>query len=257
MKTQSLVNAAVAGVLGLSMAGAANATVVFGDGGTALQGVLDGITNATPANPSGNSNVNVVTDQFSPDQTWAITGSGGSISTLIIELAGFANGNSFGVYDATNPAKTVEVFSGPQGAGDQAALAILADGSVRVNLVDTGVDFAGNQFGFYLNVSDIGQRWYSNPVLNSDREDHMVAYQGNDSDVIEIPPFSAGTWTSSEYILAWEDLFGGLGSGTSDRDFTDFVVIVESVKPIPEPGILALLGLGLLGMVGGRRFTKA
>lgn len=110
MKTQSLVNAAVAGVLGLSMAGAANATVVFGDGGTALQGVLDGITNATPANPSGNSSVNVVTDQFSPDQTWAITGSGGSISTLIIELAGFANGNSFGVYDLANPANSVQIF---------------------------------------------------------------------------------------------------------------------------------------------------
>ncbi|MDR4652131.1 MAG: PEP-CTERM sorting domain-containing protein [Nitrosomonas sp.] len=49
--------------------------------------------------------------------------------------------------------------------------------------------------------------------------------------------------------------FGGFGG--SDRDFTDFVVIVESVNPIPEPGILALLGLGLLGMAGGRRFTKA
>ncbi|MDR4652129.1 MAG: hypothetical protein MRJ52_06990 [Nitrosomonas sp.] len=42
MKTQSyLVKTAVAGVLGLSMVGAANATVVFGDGGVALQDVLD------------------------------------------------------------------------------------------------------------------------------------------------------------------------------------------------------------------------
>ncbi len=254
MKTQSLVNAAVAGVLGLSMAGAANATVVFGDGGAALQGVLNNITNVTPANPSGNSSVNVVTDQFSPDQTWAITGSGGSISTLIIELAGFAGSNSFGIYDATDPSKTVEVFSGPQGAGAQASLAILADGSVILNIVnDTGVDFAGNAFGFYLNVAATGNRWYSDTTLNTDGLDHMAAYQGNDSDVIQIPPFSAGTWTSSEYILAWEDLHASV----SDLDYTDFVVIVESVKPIPEPGILALLGLGLLGMVGGRRFTKA
>ena len=254
MKTQSLVNAAVAGVLGLSMAGAANATVVFGDGGTALQGVLDGITNATPANPSGNSSVNVVTDQFSPDQTWAITGSGGSISTLIIELAGFANGNSFGVYDLANPANSVQIFSGAQGAGAQGSLAILADGSVVVNFVDSGIDFAsGNAFGFYLNVSDTGNRWHSNTALNIDGLDHMAAYQGNDCDLIQIPPFSAGVWTSSEYVLAWEDLHASV----SDLDYTDFVVIVESVKPIPEPGILALLGLGLLGMVGGRRFTKA
>lgn len=252
MKTQSyLVKTAVAGVLGLSMAGAANATVVFGDGGAALQGVLDGITVGPVA---GSSSVNVVTDQFSPDQLWAITGSGGSISTMIIELAGFAGSNSFGVYDSTNPANSVEIFSGPQGAGSQASLAILADGSVIVNFVDTGVDFAsGNTFGFYLNVAATGQRWYSETGLNTDGLDHMAAYQGNDSDVIQIPPFSAGVWTSSEYIMAWEDL----DASVSDLDYTDFVVIVESVKPIPEPGILALLGLGLLGLVGGRRFAKA
>lgn len=256
MKTQSLVNAAVAGVLGLSMAGAANADVVFGDGGTALQGVLNSITVGPVA---GSSSVNVVTDQFSPDHTWAITGSGGSISTLIIELAGFANGNSFGVYDLANPANSVQLFSGLQGQGDQAALAILADGSVRVNLVDTGVDFASNKFGFYLNVADTGNRWHSNTALNDDGMDHMAAYQGTNTDTIQVPPppfptpFGAGLWTNNEYILAWEDLHASI----ADRDYTDFVVIVESVKPIPEPGILALLGLGLLGMVGGRRFTKA
>jgi len=250
MKTQSsyLVKTAVAGVLGLSMVGAANATVVFGDGGTALQGVLDGITVGGP------SSTNVVTDQFSPDQTWAITGSGGSISTMIIELAGFAGSNSFGVYDSANPLNSVEIFSGPQGAGSQASLAILADGSVIVNFVDTGIDFAsGNAFGFYLNVAATGQRWYSDTALNTDGLDHMAAYQGNNVDTIQIPPFSAGLWTSNEYILAWEDL----DASVSDLDYTDFVVIVESVRPIPEPGILALLGLGLLGLVGGRRFTKA
>jgi PEP-CTERM motif len=248
MKTQSyLVKTAVAGVLGLSMAGSANAIVAFGDGGTALQGVLDNITVGGP------SSVNVVTDQFSPDHTWAITGSGGSISTMIIELAGFAGSNSFGVYDATNPANSVQIFSGPQGAGSQASLAILADGSVVVNFVDTGIDFAGgNAFGFYLNVAATGQRWYSDSALNTDGMDHMAAYQGNNVDTIQIPPFSAGTWTSNEYIQAWEDL----DASVADRDYTDFVVIVESVKPIPEPGILALLGLGLLGLVGGRRFTK-
>ncbi len=249
MKTQSyFVKTAVAGVLSLSMAGAANADVVFGDGGAALQGVLDGITVGGP------SSVNVVTDQFSPDQMWGITGSGGSISTLIIELADFANGNSFGVYDVANPANFVTIFTGAQGAGAQAALSILADGSVHVNFVDTGVDFAsGNQFGFFLNVADTGNRWYSENALNVDGMDHLAAYQGNDSDVVQIPPFSAGVWTSNEYILAWEDLHADV----SDKDYTDFVVMVESVRPMPEPGILALMGLGLLGFVGGRRFTKA
>ena len=80
----------------------------------------------------------------------------------------------------------------------------------------------------------------------------MYAYQGNDSDFLQIGTTAAGLFTDNEYIFAWEDLaFPG-----ADKDFTDFVVIAESVNPIPEPSMLALLGLGLLGFAGGRRLNK-
>lgn len=48
--------------------------------------------------------------------------------------------------------------------------------------------------------------------------------------------------------MAWEDLPGG-----GDTDYNDFVVITESVNPIPEPQMLALLGISLLGFLQGRR----
>lgn len=255
MKKESnvVLKTAVAAVFGLSMAGSAHA-VPFGDGGAALQGVLDGITVAPSPTP-GSSSVNVATDEIGDgiDSWWAITGAGGSVASIIIELAGFANGNELGVYDPTNPANNVTLFAGAAGAGDQVFMSIKVDGSVFVNNVDSGVDFNGNFFGYFLNVTNTGNTFYSDTNLNFDGLDHMASYQGTNTDTIQVPGIAPGLWTNNEFVMAWEDL----AAPVSDRDYTDMVLIVESVIPVPEPSILALLGLGMLGFVGSRRLNKA
>ena len=234
-------------VLCISTAPAKAATFGAG-GGASLQGVLDGIT--TAPNP-GVSSVNVLTDDIldTADSLWSITGAGGSTTTLIIELAGFSGTNTYGIYDAANPLNAVQLFAGAAGAGSQAVVSIKIDGSIFVNLLDTGVNFAaGNSFGFYLDAT-VGSGnpaaiYYSDSSLNADGNfDHMYAYQGTNTDTVQLTGLAPGLWTNNEYVFAWEDLWGG-----GDKDFDDFVVMVESIVPVPGAILLAILGMGVAGV---------
>ena len=226
-----------------------------------LQGVLDGITTGPVA---GDSSVDVTTDMLPDtkgsgpyDSYWSITASAGSVSTVVVELAGASliDYQEFGVFDYANSSSLVELFPGSAGViagvGSQATLSLLLDGSVRVNGVDSGIDFGGNLFGYYLDTRGTsaaggGGLWYSDTALNSDGADHMYAYQGTDTDTVQLPGYFPGVWTDSEFILAFEA--GEIPVGT--LDYEDFVVMVESVNPVPVPGavLLGILGLSIVGV---------
>ncbi|MBU6417627.1 MAG: DUF4114 domain-containing protein, partial [Xanthomonadaceae bacterium] len=210
--------------------------------------------------------LNIYNGQYVPSSYWNIGGTGGSFNVILAEIAGNAQVNTFGIFDPSNPANTLQLFSGPDSPGARGTLVYNGGGNFQFALFGqpaTSATFGdGATFGYYLGTP--GGFFYSDPKLNnsageagnpySDGMHHMVAYQGGNGTNINA---TGGALLSNEFLLGWEDTaFQG-----SDLDYNDFVVLVESVHSVPEPAVLGMFGLGVL-LLGGfaalrRRSWKA
>jgi len=234
--------------------------------GASAEDTLQKIFNDMTVSPNPGVSSVIATDDAlieDYDSYWTPAAAGSTAATMIVELSGWDGSTGFGIFDAGDPSNTLQIFPASSTAGTDGAkanLTFFGDGSILVSYIDGSPpvssaspfvqNYLGQQvFGFYLDASydPTGGFWYSDTLLNDDNLDHMLAYQGK-GDIVSIPPFSNGTWSENHFVLAFEDKASG-ASGF-DGDYQDFVVMIESVTPVPVPAavLLGILGLGAAGL---------
>ncbi|MGC9526221.1 MAG: DUF4114 domain-containing protein [Limnospira sp.] len=217
-----------------------------------LQVLFDELTVSGPG-------IDTVNDQTGFD-LFTNTATGNATGTFMLEIAGFAPNNRFGVYNSNGD--MAELFDGANNEGDGFISMFLDNGNLRVT-TESDEDFNdyaraeyqnfGNIFGFYL-TNGAGQTFYTENSRNGGYQ-QAVVYQGDDQTVMDLPGRQAGLFTDNEFIIAFEDLWVG---GHTDRDYNDLVVMVESIAPasVPEPTTVFGLGAVAVGLVASRRQSK-
>jgi len=246
MKRSTWICAAIGFAALAGVARQASAACSFGSSGEpSLQQSFDTLFGSANAPDAVND---CLADGVGPNHDGVWQSTGASSATILLELAGFADFNFFGLYDPANPANRLDVFAGRLGPGATASLTFtnVAGGTqVTMSIVGSPAParsavFLSEAFGFFLTTPE-GNTFFTQSSLNQGGVDRSYAYRG------------AGQWFQrggalgtqfgvDDAILAYEDLLHG------DNDFQDFVVLVRGIEPIPLPAAALLFLSGLIGL---------
>jgi hypothetical protein len=175
------------------------------------------------------------------DKVWVATA--GSVGVTFLG-AGYTNG--FGVVDGASGGTYSQLFVAPSGFSTVSPPSPSAD--FDLNGVGDPSQF---EFRFAINTNNRypglpGALYTSLNSDNIDGQDKMVTWK------------ITGGALKGSYIIGFEDLSLPI-DGWNDKDYEDMILFVSGAAPkaVPEPGTMALLGTGVLGLVAWNRRRKA
>jgi alpha-tubulin suppressor-like RCC1 family protein len=194
----------------------------------ALYDISDGVFTISPKDTSAYPTLYDILGEPAP----AITESGRDFATysipdvnvvafILLENAGFANENLFGIYSAYDPQEKLQLFSGADCPTDTATIQFDAVAGTVRNLHTGQTANIDNYFGFYLTTpQNGGTTYYTDLTRNPDLLEHGLIYNTS---------VFAGVFEGDpDAVIAFEDTLG-LG----DRDYNDMVVGIINAVPLP------------------------
>lgn len=234
-----------------AMADMVNLNRPIGDAGTlsGLQADFVGI----------GSTIDAVADQ-SGAAIFGLQAGGASSATYVATSSYGWDGIEWGLYEYGDTSNKLKVFDWSAGMAAGSTVSLKFDFIAgTVTSYDTGGTIATadlfTTFGFYAYTIDasfgtVGP-YFSEDSLNGG-DARFLAYEGK-GDLVSIVG-EPGASDADHWYIATEA--GYYPSGvTADADYDDFLVLLESMAPVPVPGavLLGVLGLGAAGMKLRRR----
>ena len=205
------------------------------------------------------SSIDVMDDQ-SEYAYFEPAGAGTSTSAYIATITwGFPN-LEFGIYNLDNPNQQLVLFyEATSNPGDRVSIVFdyLNDivGTVNVtdplNPITVDSETYFKKFGFYAITyssvpSVVAGPYYSEDDLNTNDYAQFLVYEGKGEMVTVVPGGGNYIDTAHWYVATEADTL----RDTTTSDFTDFLVQMESINPVPVPAavLLGILGLGVAGL---------
>ena len=192
----------------------------------------------------GAGNVNAATQQSKAAVFASAVMPASTIPTMVVEYTANAGTNKFGMWFGNDSSNilAIDLLLGPAGSGSNAGISFTGNtlnigssnifdctllGGTKINCGSfTDARISSSFFGFYIDVG--GKKYYSADQLNGGTA-RMLAYEGS----------------PTNWLFSFED--------GSDFDYNDLAIKVESIRKAPEPGSLALFGMGLLVLAASKR----